>query len=98
MRISSADTTPYTYQLRLSIGDISDYGHYPNYSSVATENFFKLGSGSLDMDRTDTPHHGYQSVITKEEPLYLYGGSKIEAECSNDSTFDMIIAYRDCFF
>ena len=102
VRLCTVSDSGGEYEMRVSFGDHYGYGFYPDYTNASYMVFFKYASGRLDRDNISSGSgtgSGHASVVTKEEPLYLYGGGKIELEVpSADGYADATIMYRDCFY
>jgi len=100
VRLCTVSDSGGEWEMRVNFGDWSHYGYHPEYSSVSLITFIKYGSGRLDRDNAAaSAHSGHASPVTKEEPLYLYGGGKIELEVpSADAYADATIVYRDCYY
>lgn len=103
VRLCTVSDSGGEWEMRVCFGDNTFYGLDPTYGqngALSMPVFIKYGSGRLDRDNAAaSAHSGHVSAVTKEEPLYLYGGGKIELEVpSADAYADATIVYRDCFY
>ena len=97
-------TTVQTYEMRVTYGDIW-YGNErpPTSDDLSHYQWNPYAYGTIDMDNlsshSGTGSGGWVSVVTKEMPLYLYGGAKLDFEsATTDEYVTVNMSWRDYFY